>query len=582
MRIFHYIGLVFILLLVSGCGGGGGGGDGGSTPPPPVKPPPPPPPFFSGVELGSIYGSLGTIADITHDQPTLTSDVSDAEKDAFRNEAQYSGQAALEMIHASAAYARLKKASKGEPGNGITLGMIDDGVDHSIAEIKANIDDDSWLGVLLNAADITTIEASIGTIEASDIAFTLTGSQKQVNVITNQPSLTPQASCIRAVQDFILGHQFCLVALADGSYMLLRPADVGNNHGTSIASIMVGIKDDETDATAEPENDIYGLSYDAKLFVTSLLLTAFDGDRPDFSDSSIYAMDDRFLTQAVNNQLAKNPVAVNMSVLEIGNGDIFFTGDDAARTALITGIRSSFNGFITALAQASKPKAERVIFVLAAGNDGRDHPGYFAAMQSYITELEGHLLTVVAVNLNEAPNARDGLSDEELRRLLLRYGRQGEPGEIADFSNGCGIAKKWCLAAPGRGIYRIDAPAAHPAAEAFKEGQGTSFAAPLVTSALGLLKQWWPQLGNDELVLRLLKTANRTGVYANSDLYGWGLLDLDAATRPAGATSMQMGSTIGEQGVPSAQSFMEIAPPLAGLTAGFQGKTIALFDELDT
>ena len=61
---------------------------------------------------------------------------------------------------------------------------------------------------------------------------------------------------------------------------------------------------------------------------------------------------------------------------------------------------------------------------------------------------------------------------------------------------------------------------------------GTSFAAPLVSGSLALLKQMFPTVGNHELVNRLLTTANKEGIYSDSSIYGQGLLDLDRATRP--------------------------------------------------
>ena len=46
----------------------------------------------------------------------------------------------------------------------------------------------------------------------------------------------------------------------------------------------------------------------------------------------------------------------------------------------------------------------------------------------------------------------------------------------------------------------------------------------------------------------LFATANKTGIYADSDLYGQGLMDLDEATKPQGtATIATLGSIIGNQ-----------------------------------
>ena len=101
-------------------------------------------------------------------------------------------------------------------------------------------------------------------------------------------------------------------------------------------------------------------------------------------------------------------------------------------------------------------------------------------------------------------------------------------GVIADYSNHCGAASTFCIAAPGR-HYAPSGP------NGYVTVQGTSFAAPTVGGSLAILKQAFPSLGNDELVTRLFATANKTGIYEVASIYGQGLVDLDAATRnPSG------------------------------------------------
>ena len=69
------------------------------------------------------------------------------------------------------------------------------------------------------------------------------------------------------------------------------------------------------------------------------------------------------------------------------------------------------------------------------------------------------------------------------------------------------------------------------------EVPGTSFAAPVVTGAIALLmEKFRGQLGNTEIVKRLVNTANNTGRYAQLEIYGAGLLDLEAALKPVGET----------------------------------------------
>jgi subtilisin family serine protease len=60
---------------------------------------------------------------------------------------------------------------------------------------------------------------------------------------------------------------------------------------------------------------------------------------------------------------------------------------------------------------------------------------------------------------------------------------------------------------------------------------GTSPAAALVSGALAAVQSLYPEMSAQQVRNHLLETANRTGLYANSEAYGRGLLDLDAASR---------------------------------------------------
>ena len=148
-------------------------------------------------------------------------------------------------------------------------------------------------------------------------------------------------------------------------------------------------------------------------------------------------------------------------------------------------------------------------------------------------------------------------------------------GEIADFSNRCGIAADSCLAAPGEDIrvsYFGPGRDGNPIRSVADAG-GTSFAAPMVTGGLALMKHYFRgQLSNVDLLARLLETADRSGLYADAKIYGRGLMDLGTATSPVGEpvvamggrvespgaaihdTSLQVGSAFGDAFVPSLAS----------------------------
>ena len=67
------------------------------------------------------------------------------------------------------------------------------------------------------------------------------------------------------------------------------------------------------------------------------------------------------------------------------------------------------------------------LVVMAAGNSGAANPSDVAALPTRAPDLERGWLTVVAVDSNN-------------------------PSQLASYSNACGVAKNYCLAAPGEVI----------------------------------------------------------------------------------------------------------------------------------
>ena len=67
---------------------------------------------------------------------------------------------------------------------------------------------------------------------------------------------------------------------------------------------------------------------------------------------------------------------------------------------------------------------------------------------------------------------------------------------------------------------------------------GTSMAAPVVTGAIAVLHQMWPHMKGKHLVQLVLVTGDKNITGYNENVHGQGLLDMDAATRPVGATGL--------------------------------------------
>ena len=187
-----------------------------------------------------------------------------------------------------------------------------------------------------------------------------------------------------------------------------------------------------------------------------------------------------------------------------------------------------------------------------------------SGLAARIEELQGHTIAVVAVKAN---------------------------GAIADFSNRCGIAADYCIAAPGDDVVAAyfgrtpdtdpDCPDC-PGHRGLATVDGTSFAAPMVTGALAIMKQLFRnQLSNTELAARVFATANKTGRYATKSVYGQGLLDVGAATSPVGVTMVALGNRVGGAGTGLRTTRIELGEAFGdALPLSFTGREIAAFDAL--
>ena len=240
-------------------------------------------------------------------------------------------------------------------------------------------------------------------------------------------------------------------------------------------------------------------------------------------------------------------------------------------------LRANYGEAIDVYAQ--RDADEKTIFIWAAGNShGRkcDQDAFYCVD---VTDGEG------TVDAGSA-SILAGLSKhfEELRGHHLAVVAIEPDGDIADFSNRCGSAADWCLAAPGDDVlYAYFGPLfGDPGFRGVFPGGGTSLAAPMVTGGLAVMKHLFrDQLSNTDLAARILETADRSGRYADAAIYGQGLLDLGAATSPVGTTEIAMSATVNGGGTPLAGTGLVPGGALGdGLAHSFAGQEIAAFDAL--
>ena len=203
-------------------------------------------------------------------------------------------------------------------------------------------------------------------------------------------------------------------------------------------------------------------------------------------------------------------------------------------------LRDNYGRTIAVLAQAGAE--DKTILVWAAGNLNKIEcepsvtdncrygylsavsPNVLAGLAAHIEELRGHSVAVVGVRPAD--------------------------GELSWFSNRCGIAADYCIAAPAERVQvAYLGPAGERIVRAFANASGTGYAAAMVSGGLAVMKQLFrDQLSSTELVARLLETADRSGVYADRAFYGRGLMDLGAATSPVGVLEVPVEAGVGRNG----------------------------------
>ncbi|MBP5707950.1 MAG: S8 family serine peptidase [Alphaproteobacteria bacterium] len=164
--------------------------------------------------------------------------------------------------------------------------------------------------------------------------------------------------------------------------------------------------------------------------------------------------------------------------------------------------------FVDSISYAATEKD--AIIVWAAGNDSNAQSGMLSAMPLVMPELNNHFINVVAW-------------DSETRQL-------------ADYSNACGVTKNFCITAPGT-ITMTDS---------ITTVQGTSFAAPVVSAAIAVIRQAWPTMTSAQITSLLFETAADLGDAGVDEIYGHGMLDMEAATRPVGAPTIMVSNNVAQ------------------------------------
>ena len=348
------------------------------------------------------------------------------------------------------------------------------------------------------------------------------------------------------------------------------------SHGTAVASVAAGVHSSSN--STSPQGVAWGA--DIAMFAVP---TRFGSGGGNYNPVSLAGLSGESASwaQEINQVLTwrngqKRVEILNLSIGHKGLIDAYGEAD----------LRANFGQALTAMAQAGA--SEKAILVWSAGNahgdpcdpsvmtnncvgGSVDPPSLgtvdavsvevLSGLAARIAELRGHTIAVVAL----------------------------KPGDerIAGFSNRCGIAADYCIAAPGQTVktayFGPDPNDASKTIRGIAQNlDGTSLAAPMVAGSLAIMKQLFrDQLSNTELVTRLLETADDTGVYSNSAVYGRGKLDLAAAAHPVGVLEVPAGTNTNQAGNNLRATRLSLGAPLGnGLARSVANLEIMALDDL--
>jgi len=274
-----------------------------------------------------------------------------------------------------------------------------------------------------------------------------------------------------------------------------------HGHGTHVAGIMAASKNDE---------GVHGVAFDAN--IVSLKLCDSNGRCPgwDFDEAML---------ELSNNGVDIANLSANIYTQTydeiVGQGLFYLEGqpsfDGVADDTLLNYKQAVDNG---------------MIIVNSAGNRGRDYPDKPSHYATRVDEngdlyLNGQWLIVGAVGSNNEITSWSNKAGHICSNVVYTDGE----------ATGCDdeyLIRDFFVVAPGSGIYSTAVTGGN------MPMSGTSQAAPYVTGSLAILKQAWPQLQPEQLVGLITSTALDLGDEGVDDVYGHGLVDLDAATQPQG------------------------------------------------
>ena len=289
-------------------------------------------------------------------------------------------------------------------------------------------------------------------------------------------------------------------------------------HGTKMASIaaanwdgvgVAGVAPDAMLAIAKvTDNTSYGFSQARQAIAGGVTLGA---DVANISANSVYDN------------------ASKKTFYQLNDGS-WANSSAAYKTNYYTGSRATgFYNNEDPKAWAAALGSSEMVIVNSAGNSGLRYPQNPAPM-AYATRpdgslyLNGQMLVVGAYDINSNSIASYSNQAGHLcQGFNIVAGTCNDKYRMSDFY----------ILAPGNAF-----SAGKTGTDVYNISTGTSEAAAVVSGAVAIIHQQWPQMTGSNIVKLLTATANKDLVNYDKDVMGAGLLDLEKATRPYGVVGI--------------------------------------------
>ena len=289
-----------------------------------------------------------------------------------------------------------------------------------------------------------------------------------------------------------------------------------NGHGTFVTSIAAGRLNNIT-----TPNNIMGVAYNAKVVFGQIL---FDEKDSENTVTGVGINRDQIAATIdyVSSQPGVKVINNSWGNVFVNNANVPVTMDELMRDSLPD---ASFDAL-------KRAQARGIVIVIAAGNDGMPFPTPPATLPSVdATVMERGGWIVVAATTNR------GINPATNQIEMARTDPNTNVGSF--YTNFCGDAKYYCISAPGgldvatvpQGDGGIAGANAVSNTE-YDRGNGTSYAAPLVTGAVALVAEQFPWMTSKNLGVTILTTG--TTAANPSDIWGRGLLDVGKAMNGPG------------------------------------------------